>query len=186
MDRTLCNKIVQWNKMRYTRKYNNDLFSSLLFEEYTEYVEAITMVSKLDGLADLYFIVIGALWKMKLNPYEYLYKEQFLLADINYKENKESQKSSLLFTVKKILETNELDLIKLRLGYLIEIITKEFNHIGCAKSEAALALNIICDSNDTKIIMKLKNHDKGNLKGDKFISPIKRLQLLAEVMKNAR
>ena len=183
MNKLLCGRIVQWNRARYRRAYSHKLFSDMLFEEYTEYMESVTLSDKLDGLADLYFINIGAMWKMNLEPFDFLSREVLVLDWMDPNVDS-SQKELLTSVTTKLFETEDEYIIKKQLSSLIEIITKEFFYIGCNKDQAYKALQIICDSNDSKEIIKLDIHTKGSLKGTKFVPPFIRLKLLAEVIRN--
>ena len=142
----------------------------------------------LDGLADLYFISIGALWKLKLIPYNFLNPKGFLLDSIWWNPIDHntliSHLEDMLDLINKISSSDNEDDIKEYIGLLTVLIINEFYYIGCKKREIELAVIIICDSNDTKEIIKLKDYDKGDLKGSKYKSPLKRLNLLAEVIKN--
>lgn len=181
MDQFLCKRITDWNKARYTRKYNHTLFVNMLHEEYGEYTEATTnglLINKLDGLADLYFISIGALWKLNVNPYKYLERHMFLLEYDKFK----SQHLVLNHTINTIVKTEDKDKLKHNIAMLSGLITKEALYIGCTIADFRTAINIICDSNDTKKLVKLKDHDKGTLKGVDFIPPFEQLTHLAEVI----
>ena len=145
------------------------------------------MIDKLDGLADIFFISVGALWKLKENPYEYIYKHHSSILVYHSSANIREEpydKAHLTRLVNKIFETTDTDTLKVRIAHLINWTFKEFAWIGCEYEEAVLAINIICDSNDTKNITKLSDYDKGDLKGKDFINPHKRLKLLAEMLED--
>lgn len=189
MNKIICERISNWNKARYIRRdYNHSLFVHMLYEEYNEYKDAILMEDKLDGLADLYFILIGALWKLKLKSYNFLKHNDLLLDNIEYNSiynnPVNSQLEMLLHLINKISSSDDEEEIKGFIGLLTKYIISEFYYLGCKTIEIELAVIIVCDSNDTKEVIKLKDYDKGELKGAKYKSPLKRLNLLAEVIKN--
>ena len=191
MDHFLCNRITNWNKARYERKYNHELFIDMLYEEFDEYTEAITMVDKLDGLADLYFISIGALWKLGVNPYSHSLRRGVIstkledFTDQHIEEHFIGIKSQVIkigYMVSEINQaTQEID-IKEHISTLSLLIIKEALSIGCTVADFRIVINIVCDSNDTKEVLKLRDYDKGTLKGENFISPIKQLKIVAEVI----
>ncbi len=189
MDHFLCNRITNWNKARYERKYNHELFIDMLYEEFDEYTEAITMVDKLDGLADLYFISIGALWKLNVNPYQYsIRRRDTIIEDFTDQHIEEhfigikSQVIKIGYIISEINQaTNEID-IKDKISTLSVLIIKEALSIGCTIGDFRVVINIVCDSNDTKLKYKLRDYQKGNLKGENFISPFEQLKIVAEVI----
>ena len=169
---------ANWNAQRYERVYHDGLFKDMLYEEFEEYDEAKTLYDKLDGLADIFFITVGALWKLGEDPYIYLHKsypEAF-----NYPATPKYNNGELKRIVNVILDLDQLDQLKIALSYLIEALWEEFSNLGCEEEEAILAIEIICDSNDTKELIALDKHDKGILKANRFKPPTKRLQLLVE------
>ena len=186
MHQSIYERPATWNAHRYKREYNHELFTDMLFEEYTEFTEAKTLPNKLDGLADMFFISIGALWKLGETPYTYLYRQHQPV--LKYPLEVPAYPSGLTGVVNRILELGDstLDLLQLRglLACLLDSINDEFICLGCTETEAELAITIVCDSNDTKLAYNLKSHDKGDLKADGFIPPNKRLQLLAEAIQD--
>ena len=181
MNKLIFERPAKWNALRYKQVYNHELFSDMLFEEYTEFKDAKTTADKLDGLADLFFISVGALWKLKANSYDYIcdsIDEYALLEELgDFHTGKE-----LTLIVTKIIENTEANTLKRLITYLIEIIFKEFIYLNCREDQAELAILIVCDSNDTKKVGVIHESYKGDLKGNNYISPDKRLSLLAEVI----
>ena len=78
MHRRVYERPAEWNELRYKRVYNPTLYTDMLLEEYEEFESAKTLVDKLDGLSDIFFISVGALWKLREDPYKFIYR--------NYKE----------------------------------------------------------------------------------------------------
>ncbi len=193
MDRYIYNRVVQWNRARYSRTYNAALYKAMLSEEFfEEYKKAVGLVDKLDGLSDIFFISVGALWKLDANPYNYLSERRPtaliypLETDKPDPENVEEMQRVIyqIFEIPPFRHIEDHYITKRYISYLLELTLREFHFIGCVQTEAALAINIICDSNDTKLSPLLNNFDKGVLKGTEFIPPTKRLGLLARSIQN--
>lgn len=190
MDKSIFDRPAAWNKLRYKRVYNHELFGNLLFEEYTELKKAKLTVDKLDALADLFFISVGALWKLGINPYSYINATGVIIESYSVLEslNDDYTRRHLKDIVNRILDTEEKEetTLKRLVVYLIEIILAEFVHLKCTKGQATLAITIVCDSNDTKVVGKIHESYKGDLKGENYVSPTPFLNLLATEIDNAK
>ena len=190
MHQRIYERPAEWNALRYKREYNHNLYTDLLFEEYSEYETAKTLVDKLDGLADIFFISIGALWKLGKSPYSYItyvHKQTLKYPSVAH-ARAERYTSAMPQIVHRILNLGEspqeLEHLKKCICHLLDLLNYEFAYLGCAEADAELAIAIICDSNDTKLKGKLASGDKGSLKDPGYMPPTKRLKLLAEMIQN--
>ena len=185
MNRYIYDRPAAWNAARYiTRAYDHTLFTDMLYEEYMEFTEARILPDKLDALADIFFISIGALWKLGKEPYEYLKlvsPEALAYKSVKIARLRSASDNNLLtIVVKAILETDDLKRIPGMITGMLDIINHEFAYLGCEEIEAELAIAIVCDSNDTKDLVHLDIGNKGQLKGIRYRPPTERLTLLAE------
>jgi predicted HAD superfamily Cof-like phosphohydrolase len=66
----MIDRICKWNEARYSQHYNHKLTDQLLREELDELFEAYKAKDKVemvDGLVDIIYVAVGALWKMGLD-----------------------------------------------------------------------------------------------------------------------
>jgi len=59
--------VILWNLDRYNQEHEHDLTASLLYEECHEFDASRNNVERLDALADIVYVAIGAMWKMGLH-----------------------------------------------------------------------------------------------------------------------
>ena len=60
--------ICDWNAARYEQELDVTLTHNLLEEEIEEFYDAETALGQLDGLVDVVYVAIGAMWKLGLSP----------------------------------------------------------------------------------------------------------------------
>ena len=174
-------RIAEWNASRYDRVIDMDLTCRLLREEHKEWLTAKTPVDKLDALCDIIFVAVGAIWKGNI--------------DIKARFSAQLQAETI---VDKLIQQDELwpayfigtyiDVLEYDPGYpyvmsmhlCITAALAEMTGLGLDHTQCVEALNIVCDSNYTKTIVRLGAGDKGNLKGLNFVAPEPRLAKLLE------
>lgn len=89
---TPIERVIQWNKARFDRKFNTDITYKLLNEEVLEFFIAAhdkDRVEMIDALGDILFVAIGALWKFGFCADEI---DQVLLAICDSNDTKPSNK----------------------------------------------------------------------------------------------
>jgi predicted HAD superfamily Cof-like phosphohydrolase len=59
----ILNRVIEWNRQRNNTEYSRQLEVAMLREELNEYETAADPVAELDGICDLVFVAIGALYK---------------------------------------------------------------------------------------------------------------------------
>lgn len=60
-------RIVDWYELRTEQKQCHPLTCTLLAEEMEEFALAVKDVDRLDALADIIFVAVGAMWKIGLS-----------------------------------------------------------------------------------------------------------------------
>lgn len=157
---------IKWNEARYDREFNHELTCDLLFEEIQEYNEATTEVDKLDALIDIYFVSIGALWKLGVDPNKTLKEISIQLPTLD-----------LEVFLTAFMESIEHQKHIANLCMLVEASCNLMLEMGLSEKQCIDAILIVCDSNDSKTINKTPSYVKANIdKGDSFIPPEPRLQ----------
>lgn len=166
--KNIIKSICSWNAARYEQVSNSKLTFDLLNEELLETGDAIAtenLVETVDGLADMFYVAIGALWKAGLSARQIVK----LLDSIEYELVRQDQELPLIADSLRSYEiepdTDYLGLIALRALEWLESLV--------FSSESALAIiRAICDSNDTKIVKKTASNVKANIdKGKSYIPP---------------
>ena len=153
------NRVAHWNGLRYPRIYNHSLTLDLLREEHQEFLDATEPVDKLDALCDIIYVACGALWKLKVDRLCLL----SLAKPNNWIDSIETD-SDIILLKGLILSTA---------GRMIDM--------GLSVEQCNIALNIVCDSNDSKSVRMTAPGVKANIdKGTGFVAPEPRLKELLE------
>ncbi len=175
-------RVIKWNAARYEREYSHPLTVSLLREEYTEWLTATKAVDKLDGLCDLVYVAMGAIWKADIEV-ESVDEAQEYAANIIEKHMEVGQfwPGHYISTYLDIMEyDNEFPLVE-SLCLIITAALTEMSGLGLSPEECVDAMLIVCDANDTKTITKTASDVKANVdKGVYFVPPEAKLSLLLE------
>lgn len=181
-------RVVNWNSKRYDRAYNHKLTLSLLREEYHEWLQSKTDVDHLDALCDVIYVAFGALWKLDINQetmdaaFENAFERTGMLLQID-----EPHPAYLIATILDVLKYEDDYLIADGLAMIAVLAQTEMYGMGLTHEQCNQALLIVCDSNDSKSIMKVAADIKANAgnKGPYFVPPEPRLEkLLAERKSN--
>ena len=177
------NRVAKWNAARYPREYNHALSVALLREEFQEWLDATSVVDKLDALCDQVYVALGVLWKADIGD------EQNAIAEATANE-----------TLIKLVEANELwpgyfngtylavfefeneYPVEQSMHNIIQACLGQMLSMGLSYAQCIEALLIVCDANDSKSIRKTEAHVKANAgdKGPYFVSPEPRLAKLLE------
>lgn len=151
----IFNRVAKWNAERYPRTYNKKLTITLLREEDRELTDAKTSVDKLDALCDIIYVACGALWKHG--------EDTLVVATLAETTNwlSSMQKQDDIMSLKAIIGTS-----------LFQI-----ESMGLGEGQCLKAMEIVCDSNDSKTATMTAANVKANIdKGEGFIAPEPRLQ----------
>lgn len=175
-------RVSEWNAKRYDQEYNHELTIALLREEYREWCVAETDVDKLDAICDVIYVAMGALWKSKeslsVEVMQYTFLNLDKLLDIEVEHP-----MYLLGSYLDDAEFSDQQGNALWLYYVIAVANFQAAETGLSMEELIKALNVVCDSNDSKSIKKTASDVKAN-DGDKgvyFTPPEPRLQ---EILNN--
>ena len=173
MNKALIKRITDWNAARYKRIYNQALTMSLLEEEVEELYASTKEVDMLDAYVDIYYVVIGALWKLGTHP------------DYVLMSKSTAQHKDLTSILAKMNAEYAYD-STLPYKYLLDLLSAVKNGMEqfyFTEKDMMEAISIVCDSNDSKSVTKTDPKVKANIaKGKGFIPPEARLQeLLNEV-----
>lgn len=178
-------RVSNWNAKRYDRQYDHPLSVRLIEEELTEYFDANTLVDQLDALCDTVYVAMGILWKINVDNETLDYnaaESHRQVADL-LKTNT-FEPVYFAWAVLQQYKTDNDYPVALAAQMLITLCMTQMNAMGLSTLEAAEALLVVCDSNDSKSIKKTAAHLKAN-DGDKgiyFVAPEPRLQaILAKV-----
>lgn len=181
---SIAQRVAVWNSRRYDQLYNHELALRLLREEYTEWLEADQPVDKLDALCDVIFVAFGAAWKADLNI-EALDKgmEQSIDVMLNLVDNLEVNPIYLVATLLDVMEHDNETPLESSLTKIITCCLTQGMGMGLTPMQMLAAVEVVCDSNDSKSIKgkvaaNVKANDKD--KGAYFVPPEPRLQLILD------
>jgi len=177
-------RVCKWNALRYDQEYNHELTVSLLREEYKEWCEAKTPVEKLDALCDITYVAMGGLWKMKVplvpENMNYVFSNLEPLVDVEV-----ADVMYLMATFLDDAEYVDQGGNPLYLYYVQALAYIQALDTGLSMDMFIEALNVVCDSNDSKSVKKTASDVKAN-DGDKgvyFVAPEPRLQAILGKLK---
>ena len=170
----LHKRVIDWNAARYEQEYNHELTVNLLDEEVGEGVHLDNeAVDELDSFVDVYFVATGALWKRGNSEAAIV---DLLKQAINAPE--------VSYSMAKFWLTNGHPDKGLAL-YMAASMLYAHTQLGLSGAQFARALEAVCDSNDTKPIVKTASHIKANKdKGTSFIPPTAALQAILDEVQN--
>lgn len=154
-----------WNAARYDQEYNHVLTIKILGEELQETKaagETGDLVEFADGLADMVYVTIGALWKHGLDP-------SIVEHTIDTVEFKATSIETAFINFCVAADAGEqihwlAVLANLCRGILADALY--------SRDKALLVLSAVCKSNDTKLASKTASNVKANTdKGKAYVSP---------------
>lgn len=170
-------RVAAWNAARYDQEYNHELTIKLLKEELTEYIEAGTPVDELDAFCDLTYLAMGGLWKMDVELDARTAIHALEAVEATMHNGIVFHPMSLLGIVLSEAHFDPLAALYKTLGITQYMMLK----MGFNQSQCEAAMNIVCDSNDTKPAKKTASDVKANIdKGSTFVAPEPRLQKLLD------
>ena len=163
-------RVADWNEARFDREYSNEQTVRLLREEYKEYLDAETDVDKLDALCDVIYVCEGAKWKLH-------HEGDFLKRAIN------NPVDSAVYFVSDGIELLADGIVPPVecLEYIVVVAYTEMFRMLKSHAACIIALIVVCDSNDSKVVKKIATEAKAG-KGDSFIAPEPRLKELLELV----
>lgn len=179
-------RVSTWNAKRYDQVHDLNLTCNLLTEEYVdEYLESTEEVHRLDALCDVIYVALGAIWKENITNEQMNY--DLLLASEMVRDLMEANTLAPHFYIASLIQAlkHEVDMPKsTALMCIVNLaLTQMQLELELDLAKCYEALNIVCDSNDSKSIPSDKvdpsvkaNTDKGNF----FVAPEPRLNKLLE------
>jgi hypothetical protein len=168
----LMQRVFKWNERRYDRVFDLALTSSLLHEEWEEWMEADKDVDLLDAMLDVMYVAIGGIWK--LNTEDTQQQEM----DAAYTVNEILSIRSLQpgYCIVSYIADTELDTVY-KLLVIAMLAEAQARMMGLSEEAVHNAFEVVCDSNDSKAVKKTASNVKANIdKGSYFIPPEPRLQ----------
>lgn len=170
--KTIIESICDWNAARYDQVLSTNLTVDLLSEEDRETALAVAnndLVEICDGLADIFYVAVGGMWKHGLNHEEITevldWASQRLLPPV--------RASIVWYSIEPAPAV--LALIALR----------AFERLAAGLNSDDYALDVIravCVSNDTKPAKKTDSSVKANIdKGAKYIAPTEAIKKIIKL-----
>jgi len=176
-------RVSKWNAARYDRVHNLPLTASLLKEELTEYLDADEEVHQLDGLCDLIYVALGALWKHNVD--DNVMNEDMQTAGEMTHALLQTNTLMPIYFIGSFIQAMEHDLEfpeTLALHMIISLAMIQMQAMGLSLEDSYEALTAVCDSNDSKTIEKTAPDVKANKdKGAYFVPPEPKLQQILDL-----
>lgn len=170
-------RVAKWNAARYDQEYDQELTLKLLREEYREWVEAEELPEQVQELCDVIFVAYGAMWKLG-------YELSSDLAQLCFREVDQVVQCEAVYpgtfvnSTIDILEMNKIPVFENdRMKHVFKIALfaqAQLLAYGLTFEEVIECMLVLCDSNDSKKIVKTASDVKANDndKGSYYKSPI--------------
>lgn len=180
-------RVCKWNSKRYDRVYDHNLTIQLLIEEYQEWLEAESKVDELDALCDIVYVAFGAIWKLDITDEEMQFGgETAYESCMGFMQTDTCWPGYMVRVyIDQLIRDNTIT-PAVALWHIVQFAMVQMTSLGLTMEECLKALDIVCDSNDSKTVEKTSPDVKANLdKGAFFVAPEPRLTKLLE-QANAR
>ena len=187
------NRVASWNAARYEQEFDMYLAVRLLKEEYTEWCESYhasqvsedrsIAVEMLDAIGDVSFVALGVVWKAGID-YEML--EEALLrtqADL-YSAACTMPQLHPMMLIASVIDGFSYDNgigIADAMAMILHLCALEAKyHFSFGTDKFFEVLKAICDSNDSKVVVKAAATEKANdgNKGSSYVPPTEALKAL--------
>lgn len=169
-------RVSAWNSVRYERQFVLALAISLLQEELDEFSSSTSEVGRLDGLCDASYVAFGCIWKLDITAAQL--DEAFARA---FKFCEELPNDMLTYNTYARACVDAMrygaDPLQMSANIVTLCLAEAMDSLCLTYDEFIEALNIVCDSNDTKQVVKTAADVKANItKGASFVPPTAKLQ----------
>ena len=158
----IIESICKWNKARYAQEYNEELTIALLEEEFTELTSAIDKkdtVEIADALGDIFYVAVGAIWKSGVSA-----------EDI--KAGLDAIDQIAVPPIHLVIRWYKSDPQIAVLAHVCISAMRTLTALLNSEGRAFAVIRAICDSNDSKVVVKTASHIKANIdKGPNYYSP---------------
>lgn len=181
--KSILESICTWNAVRYNQEHNEKLTIDLLYEELNETLEAMQALNQIetcDGFGDVFFVAIGALWKMGIS-------------DKEMGEYIDSVDSSLPLVppTPVAVQWVSYDCNTYTLAVVALAAVADLTDLLDSSDAAFDVIRAICESNNSKVVKKTEAGVKANIdKGENYFAPTRQIaKILLDVNKgvyNAR
>jgi len=166
---SIVEDICKWNAARYDQQPSHELTMTLLLEELQETEEAYKdgeVIAILDGLGDIFYVAIGALWKTGLH-----HDQIARLLDAV------EEKMPLIPSPAVALHWYQEDVQNPLLALVALSCLKRLSALLSSDDLALDVIRAICISNNTKTATKTDNDVKANIdKGSAYVPPTEMLE----------
>lgn len=178
----IYDRVAKWNSQRYDRQHNLPLTLSLLDEELSEYYEAKKQVDRLDAMCDVLYVALGAVWKLGVDDFLAEYSSKAATEVDNIVQATPYMPVRWMHSVIANLWHCASTPVPQDLFKIVNLAFTQMLYMGLEYDEVFEALNIVCDANDSKIIVRADPDKKANdgNKGPYFKDPEPRLQAIID------
>jgi len=149
MNSQINNRITLWHSKRYEQVFNQDEYSDQLYNAAFEDLSNSSVVgTKSEALGNLFFICIGGLWKIGVDPSEYENVGNKVFLNSNSGPFKSSySKEAISWLVLQIMQSDDnVDIKNFTLILLVAILENLAK--SCTRDQAEKILAAICKSKE--------------------------------------
>lgn len=172
--KAITTRAIEWNKARYEQKFDFTLARDLLLEETDELFRAKTTVDVLDASGDIIFVAIGVLWKLGFSDsqiYEMLYSRNLSELHMDQAHVWMCTCIAIGSQIHEFEQDGAWPAFELALYSIFIVALGGLRGVNMQKATYDI-VHAICDSNDTKEIVKTDPSIKANVnKGEGYIPP---------------
>ncbi|UOF80168.1 ntP-ppase-like protein [Caudoviricetes sp.] len=170
-------RVSDWNNLRYAREYNEELAIALLKEELAEF-EVDDEIERIDALCDVIFVACGVVWKLGLE----ICPQTINSFKAYYQHNPFNVRDTGANTIALVRQMPGSLLVATNMHALIAACFVGLSFYFDSEDYAYKAVLAICDSNDTKEVVKTTSDVKanGSSKGPNYVSPTAALNQLVK------
>lgn len=183
MSIVFTDRIIKWNAVRREPIFNIELCVNMLLEEVQELIFADSPIEALDAVGDIVFVGVGELWKLGF--------DDVALSGIFYEDDIRDMNIAQLYNQTILIKDYSVNNIELlhdsnRLLGIDLVCTSIFMQAIPSLMSMGMqsafydVIHAICDSNDTKDIVRVGSNVKSS-KGPNFKPPTERLIKLHEI-----
>ncbi len=176
--KAITTRVIQWNKARYEQEFDFQLARSLLLEEIDELFQAKTTVARLDAVGDIIFVAIGVLWKLGFDErhiYDIFYAQNLSQLDAEGCHMWLATCNAMAIQIHPFDKDGSWPAFELA---LYSVLITAIGALRGVSMQIALydVVHVICDSNDTKEVVKTDSSIKANInKGEGYVPPTEAL-----------
>jgi len=174
-------RVSVWNSKRYDRTYNYELLVSLLEEEIQEFYDSNSKLERIDAVCDTMYVALGGLWKLQITDIEIA--ECFVGCSSVIPDIVECSPYPPIMYVRTFIDAIKYGSesgAEVSVTLIVQACMYQLSSMLGSTELAYEAMEAVCDSNDSKSIVRVPSNEKANGidKGDYYVPPTVKLNAI--------